>query len=289
MTEVEDNANAALVNGGPSDESCTNCEDGDVNSENRNSSLDRRLDHPPADIYATNGHNGTHDELAEDDDSFTDQLPSPSPNPSPRSPISSTPDDPAQGQQPQQQQPKRRTSVYEQKQIDAPSATKGNVIASRTQNLFRQYSKDLMCETEESKNDVAEELKSVKLQYQERLASEEREKEEMRMKRIQDGDDSLSRKSIGSHMDRYLARTQGDAAVRSTSDEDEVDESLYVDERGVKIERSGGKEEIVKPSDSISSIKNRFGNTSNSSWKKPNKEANAEVDASTVSSARTLR
>ena len=93
---------------------------------------------------------------------------------------------------------------------------------------------------------------------------------------------------LGSHMDRYLARTQGDAAVRSTSDEDEVDESLYVDERGVKIERSGGKEEIVKPSDSISSIKNRFGNTSNSSWKKPDKEANAEVDASTVSSARNI-
>merc|ERR1719309_582031 len=72
----------------------------------------------------------------------------------------------------------------------------------------------------------------------------------------------------GSHMDRYLARTKGDPAVRSTSDEEEVDESLYVDERGVKIERSGGKEEIVKPTDSISSIKNKFGSTTtnNNSW-----------------------
>jgi len=92
----------------------------------------------------------------------------------------------------------------------------------------------------------------------------------------------------GSHMDRYLARTQGEPAVRSTSDEDEVDESLYVDERGVKIERSGGKEEIVKPTDSISSIKNKFGSTTNSSSWKKNTEANAEVDASTVSSARNM-
>jgi len=88
-------------------------------------------------------------------------------------------------------------------------------------------------------------------------------------------------------MDRYLARTKGDPAVRSTSDEEEVDESLYVDERGVKIERSGGKEEVVKPSDSISDIKNRFGTTNNASWKK-NVEPNAEVDASTVSSARNM-
>ena len=90
----------------------------------------------------------------------------PSPNPSTQPEHTSTPDE----QQQQQQQPRRRTSVYEQKQIEAPTATKGSVIASRTQNLFKQYSKDMMATPEdeegEKKNEVAEELKNVKLQYQ---------------------------------------------------------------------------------------------------------------------------
>ena len=73
----------------------------------------------------------------------------------------------------------------------------GNVIASRTQNLFRQYSKDMVGPSEENKNSTAEELKAVKLQYQERLATEEREKEEERKSKMQYGVDSTSRKSLG--------------------------------------------------------------------------------------------
>jgi len=90
--------------------------------------------------------------------------------------------------------------------------------------------------------------------------------------------------TFSSHMDRYLARTTGDNTVHSTSDE-EVDESLYVDERGVRIERSGGKEEVVKPQHSISNIKDLFGSNNTQTWKKTDEP---EVDVASVSSARNM-
>ena len=37
----------------------------------------------------------------------------------------------------------RRGSVYEQKDIEAPKALVGSRIASRTQNLFKQYERDM--------------------------------------------------------------------------------------------------------------------------------------------------
>jgi len=85
-------------------------------------------------------------------------------------------------------------------------------------------------------------------------------------------------------MDRYLARTKGEGGSHS---DEEVDESLYVDERGIKIERSGGKEEVVKASESISNIKNRFGG-GNTDWKKTNSLAENEVDKDTIKSARNM-
>ena len=90
-------------------------------------------------------------------------------------------------------------------------------------------------------------------------------------------------------MNRYIASTKGEA-VSHSSDEDEfdgaVDNSLYVDKHGGKIERSGGKIEIVKSSDSISSIKNRFGNTQ---WKKEAEmPASDEIDTTKVNSVRSI-
>lgn len=38
---------------------------------------------------------------------------------------------------------RRRGSVYEKKEIEAPKALVGNRIASRTQNLFKQYERDM--------------------------------------------------------------------------------------------------------------------------------------------------
>ena len=92
-------------------------------------------------------------------------------------------------------------------------------------------------------------------------------------------------------MNRYIALTKGESVEHSDSDEEDAgDNSLYIDKQGVKIERSGGKVEIVKSSDSISSIKNRFG--TNSSWKRADSNDGGapgeEVDANKVSSARNV-
>merc|ERR1711936_822001 len=96
--------------------------------------------------------------------------------------------------------------------------------------------------------------------------------------------------SINTHMDKYIARTKGERGSQSEED-NEIDESLYVDERGNKIERSGGKEEIVKPSDSISNIKNKFGGQlkADTEFKRTTETIpDDEVDAAKVSSARKM-
>lgn len=93
----------------------------------------------------------------------------------------------------------------------------------------------------------------------------------------------------GSQMNRYIALTKGEAVQHSSDEEDDekdgaVDESLYTDQQGVKIERSGGKIEIVKSSEGISNLKNRFGGKSQ--WKKTDAvETSSEVDSTNVKSA----
>lgn len=75
----------------------------------------------------------------------------------------------------------RKNSIYEQKQIEAPVATKGNRITSRTENLFKQYERDVAATpSEEGKSKVniareekQRELTEMKKLYQQRLEEEE--------------------------------------------------------------------------------------------------------------------
>ena len=116
----------------------------------------------------------------------------------------------------------RKSSIYEQKQVEVPTAVVGNRIASRTQNLFKQYEKDITSHetkplpnvnnndstdggqqrrmsyeksaqsSEDDKTKVdkvreekARELEEIKRAYQERLILEEQEEKEQRQQRIQ--------------------------------------------------------------------------------------------------------
>ena len=111
----------------------------------------------------------------------------------------------------------RKGSIYEQKQVEVPTTVVGNRIASRTQNLFKQYEKDMtsheikplvnvnadessgVCNPnfergtsteEKTKVDLAreekeKELEAVRRSYQERLAQEEEEEKRQRKERIQ--------------------------------------------------------------------------------------------------------
>lgn len=108
---------------------------------------------------------------------------------------------------------KRKSSIYEQKQIEAPVATKGNRITARTEHLFKQYERDnavheakplanvnaedsnaavsedavAMTNGEKRKVDIAREekqreLAEMKRLYQQRLEEEERAEAKERMK-----------------------------------------------------------------------------------------------------------
>lgn len=91
---------------------------------------------------------------------------------------------------------------------------------------------------------------------------------------------------LGSVKDRYLAVAKGDTTQIVDSD-DEVDNTL-VDKNGEKIERSGGKEQVVKSSDGVGNIRARFGSIGQSSWKKQGEEVTSSVDSKSVNSARNL-
>lgn len=90
---------------------------------------------------------------------------------------------------------------------------------------------------------------------------------------------------LGDVKDKYLSTAKGEVSQDTESD----DEGL-IDEKGDRIERSGGKIEIVKSGDGVGNIRNRFGNMSQSEWKSKNSESNDtdQVDANAVSSARNL-
>lgn len=108
----------------------------------------------------------------------------------------------------------RKSSIYEQKQIEAPVTTKGNRITARTEHLFKQYERDITVHeakplanvnidssnnndvtmektsavmSEKTKVDIAREEKQKELaemrkQYQKRLEEEERAQAEERIK-----------------------------------------------------------------------------------------------------------
>jgi len=208
--------------------------------------------------------------------------------------------------------PRRRSSVYQQKQIEAPQATRGNRIASRTQHLFAQYEKDSTgvekkpmvnvnddfdtdiglgsrkasyskatrekTKIEEVRDAKSKELEEVKKQYQMRLIEEENESK-MRRKAASENAELKYTKPLGNAKTQYLSSTT------TVEGNDNGDEEIY-DKNGKKIERSGGKVQIVRSSNSVSNIKNKFGSIGKAGWKKQN--AQSEVDASTVSSARSL-
>ena len=109
----------------------------------------------------------------------------------------------------------RKGSIYEQKQVEVPTAVVGNRIASRTQHLFKQYEKDMASHetkplpnvndtVDSSKNyersaslqddktkvdiareEKAKELEEIRRAYQERLLMEEQEQDQQRQQRIQ--------------------------------------------------------------------------------------------------------
>jgi len=202
--------------------------------------------------------------------------------------------------------------VYQQKQIEAPQATRGNRIASRTQHLFAQYEKDSTgvekkpmvnvnddfdtdiglgsrkasyskatrekTKIEEVRDAKSKELEEVKKQYQMRLIEEENESK-MRRKAASENAELKYTKPLGNAKTQYLSSTT------TVEGNDNGDEEIY-DKNGKKIERSGGKVQIVRSSNSVSNIKNKFGSIGKAGWKKQN--AQSEVDASTVSSARSL-
>lgn len=211
----------------------------------------------------------------------------------------------------------RKSSIYEIKQIEAPTATVGNRIASRTQHLFKQYEKDMSshevkpleidagetsrnrrCSYEratsvddKSKVDIArkekaKELEEMKRAYQQRLLAEENEQMQERLRQRENQDLKYSHQ-LGSVKDRYLAVAKGETTQTADSD-DEVDNTL-VDKNGEKIERSGGKVEVVKSSDGVGNIRARFGSIGKSSWKKQGEEDDTtSVDTKSVNSARNL-
>lgn len=130
--------------------------------------------------------------------------------------------------------PGRKSSIYEQKQIEVPTAVVGNRIASRTQNLFKQYEKDITShetkplpninnndstdgqqrrmsyeqstqnsedertKVERVREEKARELEEIRRAYQERLIMEEQEEKSQRQQRIQN-QELKSSKELGMH------------------------------------------------------------------------------------------
>ena len=131
----------------------------------------------------------------------------------------------------------RKGSIYEQKQIEAPVATKGNRITARTEHLFKQYERDIAvhepkqladinnstlspCPTESDtrvasptseekrKIDIAREAKErelaeVRQMYQKRLEEEEKLEAEERLRRRQN-EELKYRKDLGKCNHGYL-------------------------------------------------------------------------------------
>lgn len=92
---------------------------------------------------------------------------------------------------------------------------------------------------------------------------------------------------LGDVKNRYLAIATGDATVQ---DSDEEETNQMVDQKGDKIEKSGGKIEIVKSADSVGSIRDRFGSIGKSNWKRQNQDDldTDQVDSNAVNSARNM-
>lgn len=98
----------------------------------------------------------------------------------------------------------RKSSIYEQKQIEAPITSKGNRIASRTENLFKQYERDVGAiapDEEKSKVDIAREQKQKELEemkklYQQRLEDDEKSQQEERIRQRENAE-LKRRKELG--------------------------------------------------------------------------------------------
>lgn len=116
----------------------------------------------------------------------------------------------------------RKSSIYEQKQIEAPVTTKGNRIMARTENLFKQYQRDIVVHEakplagvnkadgspvtngEKSKVEIAREekqreLAEIKKQYQQRLEEDERAQAQERMKQRENEEIKYRRRSRKYH------------------------------------------------------------------------------------------
>ena len=117
--------------------------------------------------------------------------------------------------------PVRKTSIYEQKQIQPPCVSRGDIIASRTENLFKNYKRDISyheakpmvnineeieMEKAKSKNeqestskiDVArqekeQELLEMRKHYQQRILDEERDKGKARVNKTGESDHTTTR------------------------------------------------------------------------------------------------
>ncbi|XP_065656882.1 mRNA export factor GLE1 [Hydra vulgaris] len=208
----------------------------------------------------------------------------------------------------------RRSSLYELKNIENPVVTKGNRISSRTNLLFEQYKRDMTSfsssenlnieigdiskrepvdmdveekkRAQEIKEEKERELNLVKAQYQKRLDDEQRELEKEREnQRLQQ--EIKSRKSLGAVKNAYLKTAQGEFYKHSDSEDDlDGNDSIQYDKHGVLIEKSGGKEQIVKSSHDINDIRKRFNSIGKSGWKKSSKVD--DLVTGDVKSAKTM-
>lgn len=95
--------------------------------------------------------------------------------------------------------------------------------------------------------------------------------------------------SLGDVKNRYLSATVGQPAEKNDSDEDD-NKTTHVDKHGVPVEKSGGKIEIVRSSDGVGNIRERFGSIGKAGWKKRNTADGdvTQVDSGKVSSARNV-
>uniref|UniRef100_A0A069DLU5 Putative cnidarian restricted protein n=1 Tax=Clytia hemisphaerica TaxID=252671 RepID=A0A069DLU5_9CNID len=212
----------------------------------------------------------------------------------------------------------RKSSIYELKQIEAPTAIVGNRIASRTQHLFQQYEKDMSSHEAKPLPDInsneetrtrrrsyertastddktkvelareakARELEEIRRAYQERLILEEQEQEKERMERRQNQELKCSRE-LGDVKGRYLSVAEGDEK-QPRVDSDGEEEIQLVDKNGDVIQKSGQKERVVSSSDGVKNIKARFGGQS--TWQKSNNAGSdtPAVDSNAVNSARNM-
>lgn len=124
----------------------------------------------------------------------------------------------------------RRTSIYEQKHIKAPVIPRGNIISSRTENLFKNYERDMtshearpmininednidisQINTDEGQSDIdkiraekEKELLEIRKQYNQRIVDEERERTAARKIKVGELKSQLKKSVLLLHSLKHL-------------------------------------------------------------------------------------